>query len=235
MSEIIIEVKDLKKNYQMGDVIVKALRGDSFSIKEGEFVVVLGPSGSGKSTLLNIIGGMDNPSDGKVFFKDVNIAKYSEKKLTEYRRNKIGFVFQFYNLMGNLTAMENVELATELCDDSLSIENVLKQVDLFDRKDHFPSQMSGGEQQRVAIARAVAKNPELLLCDEPTGALDYSTGKKILKLLKDVNEKFEKTVIVITHNEAIGDIGNRVIKMKSGRIEKNYKNRFPKDPERIKW
>ncbi|MGM0379441.1 MAG: ABC transporter ATP-binding protein [Bacillota bacterium] len=235
MSEIIIEVKDLKKNYQMGDVIVKALRGDSFSIKEGEFVVVLGPSGSGKSTLLNIIGGMDNPSDGRVFFKGINIAKYSEKKLTEYRRNKIGFVFQFYNLMSNLTAMENVELATELCNDSLSIENVLRQVDLFDRKDHFPSQMSGGEQQRVAIARAVAKNPEILLCDEPTGALDYSTGKKILKLLKDVNEKFKKTVIVITHNEAIGDIGNRVIKMKSGRIEKNYKNRFPKDPERIKW
>ena len=235
MSEEILKVKDLKKNYQMGDVIVKALRGDSFTIKEGEFVVVLGPSGSGKSTLLNIIGGMDNPSKGKVFFKGIDIAKYSKKALTKYRRNKIGFVFQFYNLMGNLTAMENIELATELCEDSLSIENILKQVDLFDRKDHFPSQMSGGEQQRVAIARAVAKNPEILLCDEPTGALDYSTGKKILKLLKDVNEKFKKTVIVITHNEAIGDIGNRVIKMKSGRIEKDYKNRFPKDPERIQW
>jgi len=235
MSNIAVKVTDLKKYYQMGEVTVKALRGDSFEIIDGEFIVVLGPSGSGKSTLLNMIGGMDQPTSGTVMFYEDEVTQYNEKELTQYRRNKIGFVFQFYNLMANLTARENVELATEICSDPLDIDEVMNDVGLDDRKSHFPSQMSGGEQQRVAIARAVAKNPKLLLCDEPTGALDYSTGKSILRLLVNINEKYNKTVMVITHNAAIGNIADTVIKMRSGEIEEIIKNENPMAPERIEW
>jgi len=235
MSNIAVKVTDLKKYYQMGEVTVKALRGDSFEIIDGEFIVVLGPSGSGKSTLLNMIGGMDQPTSGTVMFYEDEVTQYNEKELTQYRRDKIGFVFQFYNLMANLTARENVELATEICSDPLDIDEVMNDVGLDDRKSHFPSQMSGGEQQRVAIARAVAKNPKLLLCDEPTGALDYSTGKSILRLLVNINEKYNKTVMVITHNAAIGNIADTVIKMRSGEIEEIIKNENPMAPERIEW
>lgn len=235
MSNVIVSVRNLKKHYKMGEVIVRALRGTDFEITEGEFVVVLGPSGSGKSTLLNMIGGMDKPTEGVVKFYDKDVTEYSEKKLTQYRRDEIGFVFQFYNLMANLTAKENVELATEICSNPLDINKIMEDVGLDDRKNHFPSQMSGGEQQRVAIARAVAKNPEILLCDEPTGALDYTTGKKILSLLVDINQKYKKTVIVITHNAAIGNIANRVIKMRSGEIEEIIENENPISPERIEW
>jgi putative ABC transport system ATP-binding protein len=235
MAIVAVKVIDLKKYYQMGEVTVKALRGSNFEVYDGEFVVVLGPSGSGKSTLLNMIGGMDNPTEGNVIFFGEEVTKYSEKELTEYRRNKIGFVFQFYNLMANLTAKENVELATEICSNPLDIDTIMGDIGLVDRASHFPSQMSGGEQQRVAIARAVAKNPKILLCDEPTGALDYSTGKKILRLLVDVNKKYNKTVIVITHNAAIGNIADKVIKMRSGEVEEIIINKNPITPERVEW
>lgn len=235
MPNLLIKTDKISKYYQMGQVTVKALQEVSFNVYQGEFVVILGPSGSGKSTLLNIIGGMDTPSEGEVFFLDKKITSFDEKKLTDYRRHQVGFVFQFYNLMANLTAKENVELATEITKDPLDIEEVMNSVGLGERADHFPAQMSGGEQQRVAIARAVAKNPLLLLCDEPTGALDYETGKKILKLLKEINTNLEKTVIVITHNVAIGEIANRVIKMRSGKITQNYINDNPVDPDKIEW
>jgi len=235
MPTIAVKVTDLKKYYQMGEVTVKALRGDSFEVIDGEFIVVLGPSGSGKSTLLNMIGGMDQPTSGQVMFYGDDVTNYNEKELTKYRRDKIGFVFQFYNLMANLTARENVELATEICSNPLDIDKVMNDVGLEDRKSHFPSQMSGGEQQRVAIARAVAKNPKLLLCDEPTGALDYATGKSILRLLVNINKKYNKTVMVITHNAAIGNIADTVIKMRSGEIEEIIKNDNPLAPERIEW
>lgn len=231
----ILKVNNLSKHYQMGEVLVKALEDVSFEIKEGEFVVILGPSGSGKSTLLNILGGMDKPTSGDVLLNNETITSYDEKRLTIYRRNQIGFVFQFYNLMSNLTAKENVELATEICKYSLDIDKVLESVGLGDRKAHFPSQMSGGEQQRVAIARAVAKNPLMLLCDEPTGALDFKTGISILSLLNKVNKDYSKTVIVITHNAPIANMADRVIKMRSGKIMENIINENPISPERIEW
>lgn len=235
MSKKIIQVNGLKKLYRMGEVDVKALDDVDFSIYEGEFVVILGPSGSGKSTMLNIVGGMDTPTEGEVVFYEEHLGKYTDKELTMYRRNKVGFVFQFYNLMSNLTARENVELATEICEDALDIDSILSDVNLMDRSGHFPSQMSGGEQQRVAIARAVAKNPNILLCDEPTGALDFKTGLSILELLKKINTEYKKTVVVITHNAAIGGMANRVIKMRSGKIVENYINENPIAPERIEW
>jgi putative ABC transport system ATP-binding protein len=219
----------------MGEVTVNALQDANFELYEGEFIVILGPSGSGKSTLLNILGGMDLPTTGRVVVKDEEINKYNDRKLTAYRRDKVGFVFQFYNLMANLTARENVELATEMCKEALDIDEVMTEVDLGERKDHFPSQMSGGEQQRVAIARAVAKNPLLLLCDEPTGALDYKTGLLILSLLHKINRRMNKTVVIITHNMAIGDMADRVIKMRSGRIVEIKENTDPVPPERIEW
>jgi len=234
-NNVAIEIINLKKYYQMGEITVKALRGSNFEVMDGEFVVVLGPSGSGKSTLLNMIGGMDNPSEGNVKFYNEDVTKYNEKQLTQYRRDEIGFVFQFYNLMANLTAKENVELATEICSNPLDIDMIMNDVGLSERAGHFPSQMSGGEQQRVAIARAVAKNPKVLLCDEPTGALDYKTGKKILQLLVDVNKKYKKTIIVITHNAAIADIANRVIKMRSGEVEEIIENENPISPENVEW
>lgn len=230
-----IQVENLSKSYQMGEVKVKALDDVSLEIYEGEFVVILGPSGSGKSTLLNIIGGMDSPTQGRVIVANEEITKYNDAKLTAYRRDKVGFVFQFYNLMANLTARENVELATEICKDAMNIDEIMKEVELLDRKDHFPSQMSGGEQQRVAIARAVAKNPLLILCDEPTGALDFKTGILILSLLQKINRKLHKTVIVITHNMAVGEMADRVIKMRSGKITESKKNLEPIPPGRIEW
>lgn len=235
MSEIILKCTDLHKIYTMGEVEVPALNGVSFEIFDGEFIVILGPSGSGKSTLLNILGGMDVATDGSVDYRGTRLETLSERQLTDYRRHNVGFVFQFYNLLSNLTAQENVELATEICQDPLPVDQVLKDVGLLERLDHFPAQLSGGEQQRVAIARAVAKNPDILLCDEPTGALDYTTGVQILKLLNEINSRQKKTVIVITHNAAIGAIGNRVIRMRSGKIAEIIVNESPVDPERIEW
>ena len=233
--EILIKAENISKLYQMGELEVVAVKKVDLEIYKGEFVVILGPSGSGKSTLLNILGGMDTPTDGNVFMEGENIIGFNEKKLTYYRRDKVGFVFQFYNLMGTLTAKENVELATEICQDALDIDEVMDTVGLGDRKDHFPAQLSGGEQQRVAIARAVAKNADLLLCDEPTGALDFETGIKILKLLKDINDKYKKTVVIITHNVPIGEMADRVIRMRSGEITEIKVNENPIDPERIVW
>lgn len=232
---IVLRAEHLSKSYQMGEIEVKALQDASFAIKEGEFVVILGASGSGKSTLLNIIGGMDVPTAGKVFLHDEEITAYNERELTEYRRDKVGFVFQFYNIMANLTAEENVELATEISKDPLPVGEMLEAVGLAERRDHFPAQLSGGEQQRVSIARAVAKNPELLLCDEPTGALDFSTGITILSLLRKLNRERGKTVIVITHNSDIAFMADRVIRMRSGRIIDDYINESPMAAEDIKW
>lgn len=233
--EILMKAQNISKLYQMGELEVVAVKKVDLEIYKGEFVVILGPSGSGKSTLLNILGGMDTPTDGNVFMEGDNIIGFNEKKLTYYRRDKVGFVFQFYNLMGTLTAKENVELATEICQNALDIDEVMDTVGLGDRKDHFPAQLSGGEQQRVAIARAVAKNADLLLCDEPTGALDFETGIKILKLLKDINSKYKKTVVIITHNVPIGEMADRVIRMRSGEITEIKVNENPIDPERIVW
>jgi putative ABC transport system ATP-binding protein len=231
----ILSTQNLSKSYQMGEVEVKALVDTTFQVEKGEFVVILGPSGSGKSTLLNLIGGMDTPTGGQVFLRDEEITAYNERELTAYRRNKVGFVFQFYNIMANLTARENVELATEISHDPLDIDQVLEAVDLSQRQDHFPSQLSGGEQQRVSIARAVAKNPEILLCDEPTGALDYTTGISILSLLKRVNREMGKTLLVITHNGDIARIADRVIKMRSGQIIEDILEKNPRNVEDIKW
>ncbi|HOA20837.1 MAG TPA: ABC transporter ATP-binding protein [Sedimentibacter sp.] len=235
MGQKVLKVENLSKYYQMGEIAVKALEDVSFEVEKGEFVVILGPSGSGKSTLLNIMGGMDTPSGGSVLFNDELITNYTDKELTMYRRHKIGFVFQFYNLMATLTAKENVELVAEITDSSVNIDEVMEAVGLGDRTDHFPSQMSGGEQQRVAIARAVAKAPQILLCDEPTGSLDFETGIQILKVLKDVNVKYKNTVIVITHNASIAQMADKVIKMRSGSITEIIENAAPIEPERIEW
>ena len=230
-----MEVRQVSKIYTMGQVKVKAVKNINLDLYKGEFVVILGPSGSGKSTLLNVIGGMDTPTQGKVFMEGEEITRYDDKMLTIYRRDKIGFVFQFYNLMANLTARENVELATEICKNPLNIDEVLEAVGLGERKDHFPSQMSGGEQQRVAIARAVAKNPALLLCDEPTGALEFETGIRMLSLLREVNKKYNMTLVVITHNTPIGKMADRVIRMRSGELVEIVSNENPINPEGIEW
>lgn len=219
----------------MGEVEIKALDGISFSIDKGEFVVIAGASGAGKSTILNILGGMDNATSGDVIVDGENISKYSSKELTTYRRYDIGFVFQFYNLVQNLTVTENVELATQICKNPLDIEATVDAVGLGERKNNFPAQLSGGEQQRVAIARALAKNPKLLLCDEPTGALDYNTGKSVLKLLQDTYRSGGMTVIVITHNLALTAMGDKVIKVKNGRIDSIQINDNPEPVERIEW
>lgn len=230
-----IDVKDLNKIYKVGEVEIKALFNTSFSIEEGELVVILGPSGAGKTTCLNILGGMDKPTSGEVIIAGNNISDYSEKKLIKYRRTEIGFVFQFYNLIQNLTAIENVELAIQLCKNYLDVEEVIDKVGLKDRKDNFPSQLSGGEQQRVAIARAIAKNPKILLCDEPTGALDYKTGKQILKLLQDTCRNEKMTVIIITHNAALAPMADKVIRFKNGSVEKIEINNNPESIENIEW
>lgn len=226
---------NISKDYQMGEVSVHALRNVNFEIYDGEFIVVLGPSGSGKSTLLNIIGGMDKPSSGELFFYEQPLHNADEKTLTQYRREAVGFVFQFYNLIPNLTAEENINLSVEIAKNPLKVEDVLKEIDLYDRKDHFPSQLSGGQQQRIAIARALAKNPKILLCDEPTGALDLSTGIQVLKLLKRFNEIHKKTVIVITHNTEISKIAHRIFYIIDGRIEKIENNPSPVSPEEVNW
>ena len=230
-----IEFKNVKKIYKMGEVNIEALSGVNFSVDKGEFVVVAGASGAGKSTILNILGGMDSPSSGQIIVDNKYINNYSNKELITYRRYDIGFVFQFYNLVQNLTAKENVELATQICKDPLDIDEVMEAVGLGDRKNNFPAQLSGGEQQRVAIARALAKNPKLLLCDEPTGALDYNTGKSILKLLQDTCRKMNMTVIIITHNLALTPMGDKVIKVKNGKIESVVVNDNPSPVERIEW
>lgn len=230
-----VELKNVKKSYDMGEVVIKAVDDVSFSIDKGEFVVVLGASGAGKSTILNLLGGMDHVSDGSIFVDGNEISKYSKKMLTKYRREDIGFVFQFYNLVQNLNAVENVELAVEICKDSMDPAEVLKNVGLGDRLYNFPSQLSGGEQQRVSIARAIAKNPKLLLCDEPTGALDYNTGKSILKLLSDTVKMYGMTVIVITHNSAIAPMADKIITVKSGKISSVKKNENPVSIESIEW
>lgn len=230
-----VRLKNVSKIYRMGEVEIRAVDNIEFEIDKGEFVVVVGPSGAGKTTVLNILGGMDTVTSGDVLVDGENIAKYSQRKLTGYRRDEIGFVFQFYNLVPNLTAKENVELALQICREPLDAVQVLKEVGLGDRLDNFPAQLSGGEQQRVSIARALAKNPKLLLCDEPTGALDYQTGKAILKLLQDTCRQKKMTVIVITHNSALTPMADRVIKIKNGKVSKMYLNENPEPVENIEW
>ena len=230
-----IEFKNVNKVYQMGEVKIKALNKTSFDIEKGELVVILGPSGAGKTTCLNILGGMDTATSGTVLVDGKDITSYSEKDLIMYRRNNIGFVFQFYNLVQNLTAFENVELAVQLCKDHLDPKTILNKVGLKNRIDNFPSQLSGGEQQRVAIARAIAKNPKLLLCDEPTGALDYKTGKQILKLLEETSRKEHMTVIIITHNAAIAPMADKIIKFKNGSVSDVIINKKPKSIDEIEW
>ena len=230
-----IEFKNVKKIYQMGEVKIEALAGVDFEINQGEFVVIAGASGAGKSTILNILGGMDTCSEGTIFVDGAEVSAMNKKQLTDYRRYDIGFVFQFYNLVQNLTARENVELATQICHDALDIDETIEAVGLSHRKNNFPSQLSGGEQQRVAIARALAKNPKLLLCDEPTGALDYKTGKAILKLLQDTCREKKMTVIIITHNLALCPMGDKVIRVKSGLIDSLEVNEHPVPVESIEW
>ena len=230
-----IEFKNVNKNYKMGEITIKALDNTNFQIEKGELVVIVGPSGAGKTTTLNILGGMDTATSGDVLVDGKNIATLKGKNLIKYRREDIGFVFQFYNLVPNLTAKENVELATQICKDSLDVDSVIEKVGLENRKNNFPSQLSGGEQQRVAIARAIAKNPKLLLCDEPTGALDYKTGKQILKLLENTCRKEKMTVIIITHNTAIAPMADKVIHFKNGTAESIEINKNPMPIEDIEW
>ncbi len=234
-NEFLFRLENVSKVYDMGEVQVHALREIDLDIQVGELVVVLGASGSGKSTLLNIMGGMDSATQGQIFYRGQDISHYSEEELTSFRRNEVGFVFQFYNLMPALTVRENVELASEITEDSLDVEEVLSQVGLEDRQHHFPSQLSGGEQQRVAIARAIAKNPHVLLCDEPTGALDFSTGLKVLEIIKKIHEETKRTILLITHNKDIAEMADRVIYMRSGQILKSVYHEHPKDPREISW
>lgn len=230
-----VELKEVKKIYHMGEVIIHAVDGIDFQIEKGEFVVIAGPSGAGKTTVLNILGGMDSCSEGNIIVDGTDISKYSNRQLTVYRRDDIGFVFQFYNLIQNLTAVENVELASQICKNPLDAEFVLQEVGLGERLKNFPAQLSGGEQQRVSIARALAKNPKLLLCDEPTGALDYNTGKAILKLLQDTCRNSGMTVVVITHNSSIAPMADRVIKIKNGKVSNIVVNDHPVSVETIEW
>ena len=230
-----VEFRDVSKIYTMGTNKIKAADGVTFSIEKGEFCVIVGPSGAGKTTVLNMLGGMDTVTSGTILVDGVNVSSFNEKKLTDYRRYDVGFVFQFYNLIQNLTAKENVEIASEICHDPLDAKETLKNVGLENRIDNFPAQLSGGEQQRVSIARAIAKNPKLLLCDEPSGALDYETGKSILKLLHDVCKNNQKTVIVITHNQAITQMADRVIQIKNGRVSAETVNENPADVSVIEW
>ena len=232
---VYISFENVCKEYKMGEIIIKALENTNFEIEKGELVVIVGPSGAGKTTTLNILGGMDDATSGKVIVDGKDVTKLKNKDLIRYRREDIGFVFQFYNLVQNLTAKENVELATQICKDSLDPEEVLEKVGLSERKNNFPSQLSGGEQQRVAIARAIAKNPKLLLCDEPTGALDYKTGKQILKLLQDTARKENMTVLIITHNAAIAPMADKVIHFKNGTAERVEINENIKSVDEIEW
>lgn len=231
----VLSLKNVRKEYHTGSLTVTAVEDVSFDLNEGELVVILGESGAGKTTLLNLLGGMDTATSGEIDLDGENIAAFNKKQLTDYRRHDVGFVFQFYNLMPNLTALENVEIAVEICDNHLDPKTVLESVGLSDRLNNFPAELSGGEQQRVSIARAIAKNPKLILCDEPTGALDYITGKKILKILQDLSRERQKLVIVVTHNAALKDMADKVIRIKSGRIESIETNDNPKAIEEIEW
>lgn len=230
-----IEVRNVTKTYKTGEVEIKAVDEIGFGIDKGEFVVIVGPSGAGKTTILNILGGMDTATSGTIFVDNADITKYNESQLTAYRRDDVGFVFQFYNLVGNLTALENVELALQISKNPLDASDVLKEVGLSNRLDNFPSQLSGGEQQRVSIARALAKNPKLLLCDEPTGALDYNTSKEILKLIEDINKKYGNTIIMVTHNDAIKNMADRVFTLKDGVVRKNYVNENKIPAAELEW
>ncbi len=230
-----VKFTDVCKHYKMGENIIKAANGVNFTIKKGEFCVIVGPSGAGKTTVLNMLGGMDSVTSGEILVDGVRVSDFKERQLTEFRRYDVGFVFQFYNLIQNLTALENVEIASEICKDPLDAVQTLKEVGLEERMTNFPAQLSGGEQQRVSIARAIAKNPKLLLCDEPTGALDYETGKNILKLLHDVCRNNQKTVIVITHNQAITQMADRVIHIKNGTVVGEEVNAEPMDVSLIEW
>ena len=230
-----IQLENVSKRYQMGEVVIHAVEDISFSIEKGEFVVIVGPSGAGKTTVLNLLGGMDSCSGGEILVDGQRVSGCNARQLTEYRRHDIGFVFQFYNLVQNLTALENVELAAQICRDPLPAEEVLRHVGLEERMGNFPAQLSGGEQQRVAIARALAKNPKLLLCDEPTGALDYMTGKQILKLLQDTCRQRGMTVVVITHNSALTPMADRVIRIKNGKVAAMMTNPSPTPVEEIEW
>lgn len=231
----LLRLQSIEKIFHMGEVDVQALRDVSCEIYQGEFLVVVGPSGSGKTTLLNVVGGLDTVNSGEVWYRDRLLSGFSAPELTRYRRDTVGFVFQFYNLVPNLTARENVMVATEISRRPMDVDEALGVVDLLQRRDHFPAQMSGGEQQRVAIARAVAKDPELLLCDEPTGALDYTTGKRILRLLVDLKSRLGKTVVLITHNAAIARAADRMIRLRSGQIVETLVNPEPTPPEEITW
>lgn len=235
MSQSIIQVKQVSKTIQMNNQIIKAVDNVSFSIDKGELVVILGASGAGKTTLLNLLGGMDSPTAGEIIIDQKDISQFNAKQLTLYRREQVGFVFQFYNLISNLTALENVEFASSYVKNSLDAKEVLNKVGLSERHNNFPSQLSGGEQQRVAIARAVTKNPLLLLCDEPTGALDSITGKDVLKLLTEINSQDKKTIIIITHNSEIAKMADKVIKMKNGQIDDLYLNTDKLDVDEIEW
>lgn len=230
-----VTFEDVCKYYHMGSQTIAAADRITFTIRQGEFCIIVGPSGAGKTTVLNILGGMDSCDEGKVLLDGCEVSKMNEKELTSYRRHDVGFVFQFYNLVQNLTALENVELASEICSNPLPPEEVLQSVGLGARMDNFPAQLSGGEQQRVAIARALAKNPKILLCDEPTGALDYSTGKTILKLLQNCCREMNKTVIVVTHNQALTPMADRVIHIHSGKVAKTEENQHPIPVEQIEW
>ncbi len=230
-----LSLSNVGKEYKTGSVSVNALSEVTFELNDGEFVVILGSSGAGKTTLLNLLGGMDKATSGEIILDGKNVTSLDKRGLTEYRRSDVGFVFQFYNLMPNLTALENVEIAVEICKNHLDPASVLKEVGLEERLSNFPAQLSGGEQQRVSIARAIAKNPKLLLCDEPTGALDYNTGKKILKLLQDVCKQRKRLVIIVTHNSALKDMADKVVYIKSGKIEKIVENSAPKPIEEIEW
>lgn len=230
-----IELKNVVKSYTMGDVTIYANNGVNFKVNKGKFTVIVGASGAGKTTILNMLGGMDTPTSGTIVVDGHNIATYDDKQLTDYRRDDIGFVFQFYNLVQNLTALENVELASQISKDPLNSVDILERVGLGERKDNFPAQLSGGEQQRVAIARAIAKNPKLLLCDEPTGALDYQTGKSILGLLRSMCDNYGMTVIVITHNSALAPMADQVIHLKNGKVERQEYNEHPESIDNIEW
>ena len=230
-----VEFRNVQKIYKMGEVCIEALHDVSFTVEKGEICVIVGPSGAGKTTLLNILGGMDGLTSGQVFLSGVEVSAFSKRELATYRRYDVGFVFQFYNLIQNLTAIENVELATQICREPLDPAEVLERVGLRDRARNFPSQLSGGEQQRVAIARALAKNPKLLLCDEPTGALDYVTGKQILKLLQDTARQTGMTVVIITHNSALTAMADRVVRIRSGTVAEQYVNEHAVPVEQIEW
>jgi putative ABC transport system ATP-binding protein len=230
-----MRLESVGRTYQMGEVSVEVLKRVSFEIRTGEFLAVVGPSGSGKTTILNLIGGLDRPTVGRVWYQDRELTTATSAELTRYRRDEVGFVFQFYNLVPNLTARENILVSTEISEHPRDVDEVLRLVGLEERAHHFPSQLSGGEQQRVAIARAVAKNPELLLCDEPTGALDFATGKRVLRLLVDLNRELGKTIVVITHNSALAHVADRVIHLRSGEISEMAENTTPVSPEEVVW